>query len=206
MKFIDGAIVLSLITALLYSASTAFTHGYMGALKLDTDVLDRNLHEILYHGMILCLFPIIIGPIIIFFISLIRSFIITEISFYSRKSFSKARKISKVLVFFSIRRKKKRTSLEHKHYKFNSQLFMVAAFAFTFLCFMAYLEKKGKVDANLLLSEIKSGKYVEVDAPKSNIEAMAYLYCASRNCAALNPTTNEINYFQQEGHIIRQPK
>jgi hypothetical protein len=203
MKFIDGAIILSFCTALLYCASTVFTHGFMSVLRLDTDVLDRNLHQIIYHGMILTLAPIVIGPMVIFLASFVRSAIILEISSQVRKKFSLARKVSKVLKFLSFRHKKNKTDLEKKHIQLNATILKLAVLSFAFLCFMYYLEKQGKEHANLLLKNINAGKYHEVDVPASGVKAMASLFCGARNCAAINPTTKEIIYFPQEGHIIR---
>lgn len=203
MKFIDGAIILSFCTALLYCASTAFTHGFMGVLRLDTDVLDRNLHQIIYHGMILSLVPIVIGPIVIFFSSSVRSAIILEISLQVKKKFSLARKTSKVLKLLKLRQKKNKTVLEKKHYQLNATLFKLAVSSFVFLCSMVYLESRGKEEANLLLKNINAGKYQEVDAPAFGVKAMASLFCGARNCAAINPVTKEIIYFPQEGYTIR---
>lgn len=205
MKFLDGAIVLSSLTALLYCASNAYTHGYFGTLDLDPDVLDRDLHGILYHGMILCLYPIIVGPIFLFLLSLLRSFIILEISKVSRNSFGKARKISKWLYFFSFRPKKKRNILQQKHYARNFSLFNVAAFIFLFACYMAHLEIKGKTKAKKLMTNIESGKFIQVTSKNAEINGMAYLYCGARNCAALNPADKKIYYFAQSDHVITRP-
>jgi hypothetical protein len=204
MKLIDGAVILSFFTAILYCASTAFTHGYLGILHLDSDVLDRNLHGILYHGMILCLAPIIIGPLALFFLSICRSAVIVELSSNARKKFSSARKISKCLRFCWLRRKKKLTSLEKKHFELNLLLFKIAALSFAFLCLMVYLEKSGKKDANLLLASIKAETYTEIDSINSTIKPLAFLYCGSRNCAGLDPSSQEITYFPQEGHVIKK--
>lgn len=205
MKFLDGAIILSSLTALLYCASNAYTHGYFGTLELDPDVLDRDLHGILYHGMILCLYPIIVGPILLFFLSLIRSLIILEISRVVRSSFGKARKISKFVYFFSLRPKKKRNILQQRHFNRNFSLFSVAVFIISFACFMAYLENKGKTKANILITDIESGKFTQVASKNAGINGMAYLYCGARNCAALNPVDKKIYYFVQDGHVIARP-
>jgi hypothetical protein len=49
----DSGVALAAITAFLYSTSTAYYGSYLRSLQLDTDILDRNFQEILYHGFVL---------------------------------------------------------------------------------------------------------------------------------------------------------
>lgn len=205
MRFLDGAILLSFFTAFLYSASTAFTHGFLGTLNLDADVLDRDLHAILYHGMILCLHVIIIGPIILLLLSIVRSAIITEISRIVRNDFRMGRKISRWIYFFSFRPRQRRNALQLHHFNLNFNIFNVVVLLLSFVFLMAYLENEGKLQAKNVLDSIKNGKFVRVTSVDSGVKDSAFLYCGTRNCASLNPENGEIHYFPQEGFVIRQP-
>lgn len=205
MRSLDGAIFLSLFTAALYCASTAYTHGFLGSLKLDADVLDSDLHGILYHGMILCIYPIFVGPIALFFLSFGRSFIILEISRIARTNFRIARKISKFLYFFSVRPKRKRNALQQRHFDINISIFCLATLLTAFLCLMAYLENKGRSKANILIANIEAGEFVRVTSKNPEFDGLAHLYCGARNCAALDPADGKIHYFVQNHHVITRP-
>lgn len=94
IKFLDSAVILTIITAFLYSASTAYTHGYFGILNLDSDVLDRNFHQILYHGMILNIWTFLTVPLVVALTITTHGAFVTQMSRYVRKSFANGRKLS----------------------------------------------------------------------------------------------------------------
>ena len=205
MKFLDGAIILAFITAFLFCASTAFTHGFLDTFHLDADVLDRDFHIILYDGFLKCIFPIVVGPFLLLVASVARSALILELSGLIKKSkFKFKRRVYKTLIFLNIRRKKINEKLVEHHYRLNIRLGTIALFAIVFLCMMWRLENKGTKAAELIIESIKNNTYVEVDSLAINRQGLAFLYCASRNCAGVDVKTKEIVYFPQEGHVIRR--
>lgn len=50
--FKDSAIIITLITAALYSIGTAFSYGLFSELNIDPSIIERNFHQILYSGAI----------------------------------------------------------------------------------------------------------------------------------------------------------
>jgi hypothetical protein len=45
----------------LYCVGTAHSGGYLGTLRLDADVLDRNFHQVLYAGFLNSFGPILLA-------------------------------------------------------------------------------------------------------------------------------------------------
>ena len=52
-KYIDGAIVLSIITVLLYCVGLAFFNGYYAHFSINPDVLNKGFNQLTYQGFIL---------------------------------------------------------------------------------------------------------------------------------------------------------
>ncbi|WP_284193860.1 hypothetical protein, partial [Vibrio zhanjiangensis] len=73
MKLVDSAGIAALLTAYLYCVSTAFTHGYFNTLGLDSDLLDRNFHQIIYSGLIQSLNSFIWFTLVVFILVTICS-------------------------------------------------------------------------------------------------------------------------------------
>ena len=48
----NSAIIVTLITAFFYCSSTVYTHAYLKSLQLDSDVLERSFHAVVYQGFI----------------------------------------------------------------------------------------------------------------------------------------------------------
>ena len=200
MKIIDSAVILTLITAFLYCASTAYIHGYFDVLHLDSDVLDRNFHQILYHGMILNIWTFLTIPFLIAAIITVHSTFFIELSRYVNKNYSSGKEIVQLRKKLRLKRKQP-TTIEIKHSKRIRMCWSVFLSLFTFMTSMIYFESKGQGAAQTMQKSVEEKKYSAVRlAPKKKNKQLALLYCGARNCAALNTINNEIVYFPQKGH------
>ncbi|OUS29197.1 hypothetical protein A9Q99_08770 [Gammaproteobacteria bacterium 45_16_T64] len=198
MKLTDSALILAGITASLYCASTAYNHGYIGAFTLDSDVLDRNFHQSIYHGMILSLKLIISIPLAWAGVIYVHSLYVMTLSSYLGKGFAYGRKV--VNLKKKIRSPTKKNSpVEKVHWRRIRHHFLVVFVLFIFLLCLREFEKQGRASADKVLAHINADNYTTVK-PKDSPETYAYLYCGSRNCAGLKPDTKEIFYFPQVGH------
>ena len=205
-KFIDGAILLAIVTAFLFCSSTAYTHGYFIYLHLDSDVLDRNFHQALYKGLILNfeeLFALSILAVALFYF---RVQYVSLLSDYVNKSFNHGRKLIKIrqtIRKLSGFRNNKETVIVKRYKLFQKRSVVAFVSIFVFLLSMAGHERNGQADAKKALDSIERGLFT-IATFKSNKETtkVAYLYCGSRNCAGLDIKTNEIVYFPQQGHRI----
>ena len=52
-KTFDSAFLLALITAVVYCWSTARYNGFLHAANLDTDMMERNFHQVMYSGLVI---------------------------------------------------------------------------------------------------------------------------------------------------------
>lgn len=205
IKFTDSATLLAGVTGFLYSSSTAYIHGYFHVLGLDSDVLDRNFHQIIYHGMILNIWSILTIPLFIALsITAYSGFIILS-SEYFHSSFKNKRSLVKLRNIIIKRKKRKSTQLEILHKQRVKKSWGIFIIAFGFMFSMALFEKKGKEQGQTVLENIKGQPY-SVIKQKNGSNELIYLYCGARNCAGKNLKTNEIEYFPQNGHTSTKYK
>jgi hypothetical protein len=51
---LNSGIGIAACTAFLYCVSTAYYGGFLSELHLDSEILDRNFHQVLYNGFLIC--------------------------------------------------------------------------------------------------------------------------------------------------------
>jgi hypothetical protein len=173
-------------------------------LHLDSDLLDRNFHQIIYHGMILNIWTLVVAPFSFALLVTIHSGYVLEISYQLNKGFKAARKIVAIKKWLKLPTKKKKT-IEKKYYARISMAWTIFFVSFVFMFSMVLFEKKGKNEANTLLENIKKDSYGLIKIQGSDT-GLAFLYCGSRNCAGLNLESEEIIYFPQNGHSFLSKK
>ncbi len=200
IKFIDSAATITGITAFLYAASTAYTHGFFYAYSLDSNILDRNFHQIIYHGMILNIQPILTIPFVVAIIVSTHSGYKIMLSDYLHKGFEKGRKVVKLKNKLQLSTRKKRP-IEAHYSSVMRKFWLIFILLIIFMLSMGNFELKGKEAATAISESIKSRTFSKVYINGNNSKKeLAYLYCGARNCAALSVENQEIIYFPQNGH------
>lgn len=198
MRIIDSAVIIPLVTAYFYCVSTAYLGGFFGVLHLDSDVLDRNFHQTLYHGMTLNIWTLLTLPFLMATVIMTHSAIVTQFSRYIRQSYSTGKKVIVLKSKLNLHSKRP-NALERKHLKRIKISWSVFLSCFAFLMGMVYFESEGKNAAKNIEKSIHDNKYNSVRiSPKDSNKKFALLYCGTRNCAAKNIKTNEIEYFPQK--------
>lgn len=196
-KSFNSAVLLTAVTAFLYASSTAYTYGYFRVLDLDGNVLDRNFHQIIYHGMILNIRTVVLAPLILALFVTIHSSFKIEISQFISRNFSNGRKLVKIKKkFYLATKRKKKLVREHGRKIFT---FWVAAFGvLTVFMGLVIFERKGVNSAEELIAEIEKGDFNSVRLKgEPSDDSLAYLFCGARNCAVYDKETNKIVYFAQ---------
>jgi len=198
MRLLDSAIALAMITAYLFCASTAYVHGYFNTLSLDSDVLDRNFHQVLYHGMILNLTYLFLLPLFFFVYNNIKKQSAQFSSKAAKNNFGLAKKIVKCQQFLKVRPINRNLIIQsyqkkEKHSRIVFLIFIV------FIISMYSFESSGKNSASEKLDNIKNNKFNSIrfnlSTPRNQY---ALLFCGSRNCVAYDTKNNENFYFQQK--------
>jgi hypothetical protein len=208
---LNSGIVLASATAFLYCASTANFRGYLGPLKLDADVLDRNFHQILYNG-----FLDSFGPVWLTFFAyaaahwLYSYAIRPNLIDWLRKSTANRRRFLKVK--YRLVKKRKASKIELHHKQRSVTMLTYAALAFVLILSLVYFEWQGKTTALADLKQIADVKK-QIEAKKSlsnsaiirvkiddQFRSLFYLKCGARNCAGIDPVTMTVYYFPQNGH------
>ena len=192
MRFIDGAILLTIFTAILYCASNAYTHGLLFTLGADKSV-DRDFHTILYHGMILSFNPVLKFSLIVFAFSLLRSLIIVALKRINKNYPLVATKINSCYQhYWPFQFDDDPDSLEREHTRLNIKFLVWPVLIIIFLVYMTALEKDGQDAAKKLLTEIASQQYREVNVPSINKTGLAYLYCGTTQCLAMDVSASDL--------------
>jgi len=200
-KIIDSAVILALMTAILYCVSTAYYDGYLTVMELQHDILDRNLHQILYHSLLVSVVPVMTVLFVLVFVSVLFSYVAVPmwISFL-RTSFSNKKLVLKGKKrFFKNRTDAQFEMVIKRHTRRFFTLFIIAVLS---LFYLAYVESLGIKHAEAIQDEIRNG-----DIQKSNIvnvkidgvgRELYWLACGSRNCAGIELETKKVFYFEQK--------
>ena len=204
-KSFNSAFFVAAVTAFLYASSTAYTYGYFGVLDLDGNVLDRNFHQIIYHGMILNILSFILAPLLFALLVTIHAAYKIEMSQFVSKKFSNARRLvnlKKKLRFAT----KKKSIMARKYSRRMCIWWSVASGVFLTFMALVIFERQGVNAAKVLLSDIEEGQFKSVRL-KNDVDdsSLAYLFCGARNCAVYDIEIDQVVYFvQNEFSYLRE--
>jgi len=209
---LDSAVILAAITALLYTWSTAHYQGYLVSLRLDFDVMERNFHQILYNGLLISFFPMVVLACLGSFVLFTYSHLL--IPFYVHQV-RKSTRIKKSVVRYRIswfgRLNSPEIEVNAKGY-FNQSL-LVILFILFYLPSLIYFERLGVKRAKDLVANHYGGKnsaenMVNVKIQKKD-KRLRFLGCGARNCAGIEEDTNLIFYYSIStgySYLHREPK
>jgi len=199
-KPIDSAIVLAISTAILYSWSTANFHGYLTTAKLDSDMMERSFHQVIYSGLVLSF-----GPILFALISYACAlFVYSHAIFpcyidYVRSGIGAKRKVVKFRRFWV--GKRIAPAIERREKSRFNKVGVYTLLALLFIISLVYFEKKGSLQANEVLGNYltnneKSDGIIEVNINNTK-KIMRFLACGEKNCAGIEVDSRRIYYFPQ---------
>ncbi|EOV4651095.1 hypothetical protein ACONRW_004696 [Vibrio parahaemolyticus] len=204
MKLVDSAGVAALLTAYLYCVSTAFTHGYFYTLGLDSDLLDRNFHQIIYSGLIQSLNSLVGFASVVLILVTIYSTWRVAISYNVRKGYKTARKIVRFKKRFRIPTKKP-TKLEARYQlHFNAAVGLFLA-TLGFVVLLLIHENEGVKRATSVIESIQNKTKTTFKAENYENE-LVFLYCGVRNCAGYDPKVDRVVYVPQQQLSLQNKK
>lgn len=192
-KYLNSANIVTALTVTLYCSSTAYMGGYFSSFKgipsLDSDILERNLHQVLYHGLELNFKFFLIIPLMI---------VVLFIAQYGYDTWDLRRQEKHQK--FSTR------ELEAKHVPKIKSAYYLLSVLLTFMFLMVVFEHKGKQTALTLQDNIKNEKQVTlVDIPvgiKKKDKTLIFLFCGARNCSGLDIEHQSIVNFPQSNFTL----
>ena len=196
MKKIDSALILAGITAYLYCSSTAYMNGFFQIFHLDSDVLDRNFHQILYLGLIRNLKPLMYGPM--FFVI---GLMLYEIIAYNVKvKFPNPPKL-----FISFRNLANKQAWLQSYGILTAKSITLFVLSLIFLGAMLIFEMSGRGAAQEIKKSISDNNYSKILVVLNGKQReLVYLYCGTRNCAGLDKEKNQIEYFKQDAFSLKR--
>jgi hypothetical protein len=205
---LNSGVALALLTAALYCVSTAYYGGFLAVLRLDADVLDRNFHQILYHGFLTAFVPVFQllawSAIVLFASAMLGT---PALNAFLRRRWSRKRVF--VVLRKALRPDARSTAFEIAQRKLAGYACIALAFALTVIFALAHFDRQGKEAGEKLLSKLDQPVpdsfmvSVKIDGQPHRL---LYLACGARNCAGIEPTTRMVHYFPQNGHAFRHPQ
>jgi hypothetical protein len=202
-SLLDSGIALASITSFLYCASAAFTGGFLQQLGLDSDVLDRNFQQILYHGFLISFGPILYvlaGYVICRFAY--SHGLLPEVNDVLRHNWKRKRLFLKLKYKMLGKRKDSEAETREKRHSIKSAFLLTIFFAL--ILSLAHFESKGKALASSVYAKLENKSIPEHETVTVSIngqpQKLLHLICGARNCAGVAPETKIVHYFPQNGH------
>ncbi|APR67510.1 hypothetical protein CN03_11545 [Thalassolituus oleivorans] len=195
---IDSAIFLAGFTAVLYAWSTAYYNGYLHVLHLDSDMMERSFHQVIYNGLLISFFPVLLTLILCAFVLYLYSHALLPIYVdWLKKSIGNKRKVIKFRRFLFGKRNS--PVIEIKAKALFTKVAILALFFVLYVMSLIFFESTGKEKAQKLIEthlerENKRTQMVYTQiGEQENI--LRFLGCGTRNCAGIQEKTNLIFYY-----------
>lgn len=199
-KPIDSAILLAVCTAVLYLWSTANHHGFLTTVSLDSDMMERSFHQVIYSGLVISFAQILL---ILFLVTFVLYFwshaILPSYIDWVRGSIKSKRRVIKFRRYWIGKRVSPVIEKQEKSRLNHFALYSLAGLAF--ILSLVYFENKGQQQAQETIAKHMEGgnspeSMISVVIDK-NEKILRYLSCGAKNCAGIEEKTNRVYYFSQ---------
>lgn len=200
MGLLNSAGLIVLTTAFLFASSTAYTNALLRRLGLDSDLMERSFHQVLYHGFIINLLFFMALPFALFSLALIAY----EYKYTMHRAFRcsndqrfvNARKFLKPLRKVGIKFRRESYKMRRLG-DIKVTAWMILSCSVLLIFVIAYHEQEGDRNAVSHIESIKKGDvslvYLDGDGT-----GYPFLYCGAKNCAVYDKEKNLVKYFTQE--------
>lgn len=205
---LDSGLALAAVTAFLYCASAAHTGGFNSRLGLDGDVLDRGFQQILYDGFLISFGPALLVLVIyttlrFFYSDAVLPVVIDAL----QKNWRRKRFVLKLKHRWYGKRKDSELELREK--KHTRVAAVITSVAFLVIISLVYFESKGKEVASQVRTKLEHKSFLQNEVVtvtvNGEVRKLLYLSCGARNCAGIDPETQVVQYFPQNGHSYHLP-
>ncbi|SUB90628.1 hypothetical protein [Photobacterium damselae] len=204
LKFIDSAIIIALLTGYFYCVDSAYTGGYLSVFGLDSDVLERNFHQVIYTGFIKGYLTVTRLSLFVFILIFIWNISRLTVATYLRKNISNKRKYRnrKKKLCFPV---KKLSRLERVLWKRLLYSFFTIIFLIILIMNLASFENDGAKSAIDAKARIAEGKamVISISAYKNKL---SFIYCGTKTCAGFDMQEQKVVYFPQGVFTVSDPK
>ena len=197
-KTIDNALILTMFTAFLYTASVAHFNAYLSTLGIESDFITRTTEQILYYSIFVVGAATIILGMILLIVASVSSILLMSFLRYLIKDY----RFKRFLVKLRNQPEKKGNlnsfvKLEEILGKIIKVLVIIFIVPLIFIGIMAYFEMEGKKKANELLNEISKDEISESQLiERNNLSNLFLVTCGVNNCAAIDVKEKTIIYFE----------
>ena len=200
MGLLNSAGLIVIITAFVFGSSTAYTNAELSVLGLNSDLMERSFHQVLYHGVIMNLVFMFFIPFSLFLVSFFYykwvAFIQQCFCPSNKSRFKNARRYLKPLRKGGVKFKKERNALKRLGLAKDISWITLSIFV-GLVILVASHERDGAAAGRAIIESVKDGSAPKVyvgDDPKE----YALLYCGAKNCAAYDTEKKLIKYFVQD--------
>lgn len=199
-KPIDSAIFLAACTAVLYSWSTASYHGFLIVAKLDSDMMERSFHQVIYSGLVISIGPVILMLLLAWVLLFFWSHAVLPVYIdWVRSSVKSKRRVIKFRRYWVRRRVAPSIEKQEKSRFYRVTLYALGGVGY--ILSLVYFENEGRQQASEVIDKHMAGSnssdsIITVLVDKSEKE-LRYLDCGAKNCAGIEEDTNKVYYFPQ---------
>ncbi|GAA3973685.1 hypothetical protein [Allohahella marinimesophila] len=187
MKWLqESAVILAMVVAFLFSASTAYYDGFLSVFDLDAAVLERSFHLVIYRGWVIAFMPLIIVLACVIAAGLGFAFIIRPTSAWLAERYG-----ATITTWLRARSglRKYAGSLEETDFTWLEHVLLAVLLLLALLMALVYFEGQGKARAEELrvelLSDPTNGLRITVEG-----QILQLITCGSRMCAGLARSTS----------------
>lgn len=200
MGLLNSAGLIVLTTAFLFASSTAYTNALLRRLGLDSDLMERSFHQVLYHGFIINL-PFLMALPFIFCLLVFISYeykrkMHMAFRISNDKRFVNARRLLKPLRAIGIKFRRESYKMRWLG-DIKITAWMTLSCSTLLIFVIAYHEQEGGRNAASHIESIKKGNVSLVYLDGDGI-GYPFLYCGAKNCAVYDKGKNLIKYFTQD--------
>lgn len=200
MGLLNSAGLIVLTTAFLFASSTAYTNALLRRLGLDSDLMERSFHQVLYHGFIINLPFFMLLPFMLFVMAFIAYEIKSEMHRAFRVSndrrFANARRFLRPLRRLGVKFRRE-SYLMRKLGDIKLATWMTLSSSVLCIFVIMHHERQGGIDAAEHIEKIKNGEIPLIYLDNDEI-GYPFLYCGAKNCAAYDKEKDRIKYFTQD--------
>jgi hypothetical protein len=194
----DTALFVTAMTVLLYTWSAVSFNGFLGIMSLDSDLMERNFHQVIYGGLLISFAPVITIVFATWAILFVWTHGVLPVYVdFVRKEFSRRRKVVEIRRFWF--GKRNATHIERRANALFTKVSFGLLAGFMFIISLVYFESIGSSKAKTILENHVQGKNKQSQMIEVKINSITkklrFLACGARTCAGIEEKTNRIYYF-----------
>jgi Predicted membrane protein len=184
-NILDSALIITVLSAILFSSSTDYLHSYLNAFGVETGFIIENIYSLLFSSIF-----ILLKPLLATFLACLVLLAILSIAFEVRRKKKQKRKTTSIYLNKQnqiVERQLKSQSITNPFEQPLSRVYFLFLFVLSFIFLLIYAEHEGKDAAITSIETIKNCNYkssslINISSFKNPIYVLT---CGDTNCVGV---------------------